>query len=90
MVDTTDPKQLEHQEVDVLSVRLLATNPGFPHITSQTKSSVRSRLFSCLRPINMLANQNILMSIDHYRNIYIYIHVVMPWGVLRVGVSTAD
>ena len=40
MVDTTDPKQLEHQEMDVLSVRLLATNPGSPHITSQTKSSV--------------------------------------------------
>ena len=36
MVDTTDPKQLEHQEMDVLSVRLLATNPGPPHITSQT------------------------------------------------------
>ena len=28
MVDTTDPKQLEHQEMDVLSVRLLATNLG--------------------------------------------------------------
>ena len=40
MVDTTDPKQLEHQEMDVLSVGLLATNPGSPHITSQTKSSV--------------------------------------------------
>ena len=89
MVDTTDPKQVEHQEMDVLSVRLLATNPGSPHITSQT-NRVRSRLFSCLRPINMLANQNIVMSIDHFRNIYIYIHVVIPWGVLRVGVSTAD
>jgi hypothetical protein len=28
MVDTNDPNQLEHQEMDVLSVRLLATNLG--------------------------------------------------------------
>ena len=90
MVDTNDPNQLEHQEMDVLSVRLLATNPGSQHITSQTKSSVTFIFLSAL------AKQNIVMSIDHYRNIYIYryifiyTHVVMPWGVLRAGVSTAD
>ena len=30
------------------------------------------------------------MSIDHYRNSYIHICVVMSWDVLSVGVSTAD
>ena len=52
------PNQLEHpicSLMDVLSVRLLATNPGSPHVTSQTRA--RSSYF--------------FLSIDHFENIYV-------------------
>ena len=73
MVDTTDPKQLEHQEMDVLSVGLLATNPGSPHITSQTKSSV---MFIFLSAPNQHDSESkhsyVNRSIYIYNYIYIY------------------
>ena len=43
-----EQNQLEHpicRLMDVQSVRLLAANPGSPHITSQTRD--RSSLFFC-------------------------------------------
>ena len=68
--------------MDVLSVRLLATNPCSPHVTSQTRA--RSSLF--FLSIDHFRKQ--LMSIGHFQDIYIY--VVMPSDVQSVGGSTAD
>ena len=77
-LELPEQNQLEHpmcRLMDVLSVRLLETNPGSP-LTN--KSS-----FKCFLSIDHFKN-------IHVNRSCLNIFVVMSWHVLSVRVSTAD